>query len=174
MPATICVTGAGGFIASWLVKYLLERGYNVRGTIRGDPPAHLTSLPHAKERLTLYKADLLTPGSFDHAFAGCDGVFHTASPFFFQTKDPENELLKPAIEGTLSVLNSAYNTPSVKRVIVTSSTAAVMIGNYDTNHEFVEDDWSDAELLKMTKQWYLLSKTLAERAVWDFYNSKPK
>ncbi|CAL2246133.1 unnamed protein product [Prunus armeniaca] len=85
---TVCVTGAGGFIASWIVKLLLERGYTVRGTLRNpdDPKnAHLRELEGARERLSLRKADLLDYDSLKEAINGCDGVFHTASPV---TDDP--------------------------------------------------------------------------------------
>jgi cinnamoyl-CoA reductase len=85
---TVCVTGAGGFIASWLVKRLLEKGYTVRGTVRNpvDPKNdHLRALEGAADRLTLLRADLLDPDSLLEAFSGCDGVFHAASPV---TDDP--------------------------------------------------------------------------------------
>ncbi|GLT53967.1 hypothetical protein SLA2020_272010 [Shorea laevis] len=80
---TVCVTGAGGFIASWIVKLLLEKGYTVKGTLRNpdDPKnAHLKELEGAKERLTLWKTDLLDYESLKAAIDGCDGVIHTASP----------------------------------------------------------------------------------------------
>ncbi|CAL5444198.1 unnamed protein product [Camellia sinensis] len=86
---TVCVTGAGGFIASWIVKLLLEKGYSVRGTVRNpdDPKnSHLRELEGANERLTLCRADLLDFESLRKAINGCDGVFHTASPV---TNDPD-------------------------------------------------------------------------------------
>lgn len=85
---TVCVTGAGGFIASWLVKLLLQKGYTVRGTVRNaddQKNAHLKELEGAKERLSLFSADLLDFDSLKAAITGCDGVFHTASPV---TDDP--------------------------------------------------------------------------------------
>ncbi|XP_066382871.1 cinnamoyl-CoA reductase 1-like isoform X2 [Miscanthus floridulus] len=96
---TVCVTGAGGFIASWLVKRLLEKGYTVRGTVRSpvDPKNdHLRALDGAADRLVLLRADLLDPESLVEAFSGCDGVFHAASPV---TDDPEM-MIEPAIRGT--------------------------------------------------------------------------
>jgi nucleoside-diphosphate-sugar epimerase len=88
---TVCVTGASGFIASWLVKLLLERGYTVRGTIRNpDKAKFLLQLPGASDCLKLFSADLLEPGSFDEAVAGCDGVFHVASPLIVEAiTDPQ-------------------------------------------------------------------------------------
>ncbi|RYR69603.1 hypothetical protein Ahy_A03g016163 [Arachis hypogaea] len=90
----VCVTGASGYIASWIVNFLLQRGYTVRATVRdpSDPKKveHLLKLNGAKERLHLFKADLLEEGSFDSAIEGCDGVFHTASPVLLHVvKDPE-------------------------------------------------------------------------------------
>ncbi|KAI3472700.1 hypothetical protein Pfo_030966, partial [Paulownia fortunei] len=83
---TVCVTGASGYIASWLVKFLLQRGYTVKASVRdlNDPKKtqHLLALDGAKERLQLIKANLLEEGSFDSVVEGCDGVFHTASPFY--------------------------------------------------------------------------------------------
>ena len=96
----VCVTGANGYIASHLVKQLLERGYRVRGTARNieddTKVGHLKALPGAEERLELIQADLLTDGAFDEAVAGCDVVFHTASPFF--QSDKREELIEPALQ----------------------------------------------------------------------------
>jgi len=175
----VCVTGAAGFIASHLIKQLLEKGYHVRGTVRNlqkkDNYQHLINLPFANERLELLEANLTEEGSFDKAISGCEGVFHTASPFYFKNiKDPQKEMIEPAVFGTLNVLKSCKANPSVKRVIVTSSVAAVMLGDYQENHVFTEADWSDVEFLQQTQQWYLLSKTLSERACWDFYEKEAK
>ncbi|KAL3347480.1 hypothetical protein AABB24_021251 [Solanum stoloniferum] len=94
---TVCVTGASGFIASWLVKFLLHRGYTVKASVRdpNDPKKtdHLTSLDGAKERLHLFKASLLEEGSFDAVVDGCEGVFHTASPCYLEVKDPQKMLI---------------------------------------------------------------------------------
>ncbi|XP_047326277.1 phenylacetaldehyde reductase-like [Impatiens glandulifera] len=126
---TVCVTGASGFIASWLVNHLLRRGYTVNATVRdlSDPKktAHLVALDGAKERLKLFKAELTDECSFDEAIEGCDGVFHVASPCSLTCKDPQVELIDPAVKGTINVLNSCAKTPSVKRVILTSSISAV-------------------------------------------------
>ncbi|RVW89106.1 Dihydroflavonol 4-reductase [Vitis vinifera] len=89
----VCVTGASGYIASWLVKLLLQRGYTVKATVRdpNDPKKteHLLALEGAKERLHLFKANLLEEGSFDSVVDGCDGVFHTASPVVLIVDDPQ-------------------------------------------------------------------------------------
>ncbi|KAK4278711.1 hypothetical protein QN277_016519 [Acacia crassicarpa] len=126
----VCVTGASGFIASWLVKLLLLRGYTVKATVR-DPNdskkvQHLLELEGARERLSLMKADLLEEGSFDSAVEGCEGVFHTASPVSVDVKDPQTELIDPALKGTLNVLKSCAKSPSLKRVVLTSSIATML------------------------------------------------
>ncbi|KAJ6341211.1 hypothetical protein OIU77_022519 [Salix suchowensis] len=120
---TVCVTGAGGFIASWIVKLLLEKGYSVRGTVRNpaDPKnSHLMELEGAQERLTLCKADLLDYESLQEAIQGCDGVFHTASPL---TDDP-HQMMEPAVTGTKNVMTAAAEA-KVRRVVLTSSIGAV-------------------------------------------------
>ncbi|KAL0798508.1 hypothetical protein Bca101_053683 [Brassica carinata] len=184
----VCVTGASGFLASWLVKRLLLEGYEVTGTVR-DPGfslsilslqasqsktqisvlvltgnakklAHLWKLEGAKERLRLVKADLMEDGSFDNAIMGCQGVFHTASP---------EEILKPAIEGTLNVLRSCRKNPSLKRVVLTSSSSTVRIrDDFDPNIPLDESVWTSVELCKRFQVWYALSKTLAEQAAWKY------
>lgn len=165
------MTGASGFIASWLVKLLLERGYTVRASVR-DPGnslkiAHLISLPGANERLELVKADLLDDGSFDSAVDGCAGVFHTASPFFFNTTNPQNELIDPALQGTINIVNACVKAKSVKRLVLTSSTAAVLYSAARKPEDVVDEQfWSDPEYCCRENLWYQLSKTLAEKEAW--------
>ncbi|KAK4842041.1 hypothetical protein QYF36_014786 [Acer negundo] len=174
----VCVTGASGYIASWLVKLLLEHGYTVRATVRDpdDPKKtqHLLSLDGAKERLDIFKASLSEEGSFDSAIDGCEGVFHTASPVVFSTNDPQADIVDAAVNGTLNVLKSCAKAPSVKRVVFTSSMAAVMHpGKPLTPHTVIDETWfSDPAIcdsLKVfEKNWYVLSKILAEDAAWKF------
>ncbi|GKV13822.1 hypothetical protein SLEP1_g24795 [Rubroshorea leprosula] len=170
----VCVTGASGFIASWLVKLLLDRGYTVKATIRdpNDPKEteHLLALNGAKERLHLFKAELLDEGSFDCVVDGCDGVFHTASPVFFDHPDYQAELIDAAVKGTLNVLKSCAKVASTKRVVLTSSTAAVLINEKPLTPDVVVDEtwFSDPAFCEKAKLWYVLSKTLAEEAAWKF------
>ncbi|CAN4123162.1 unnamed protein product [Withania somnifera] len=175
---TVCVTGASGYIASWLVKFLLQRGYTVKATVR-DPndskkTEHLTSLDGAKERLHLFKANLLEEGAFDAVVDGCEGVFHTASPFYLGAKDPQEELIDPAVKGTLNVLGSVAKTPSVRRVVLTSSVAAVAFNGKPRTPEVVVDEtwWSDPDFCRESQLWYVLSKTLAEDAAWKFVKER--
>ncbi|XP_058752367.1 cinnamoyl-CoA reductase CAD2-like isoform X3 [Vicia villosa] len=173
----VCVTGASGYIASWIVKFLLQRRYTVRATVRdlaGNPKKvdHLTKLDGAKERLHLFKADLLEEGSFDSAVEGCDGVFHTASPVRVVVKDPQVELIDPAVKGTLNVLKSCAKSPSVKRVVFTSSVAAIAYNTRPKNPEVIVDEtwFSDPDFCRESQSWYVLSKALAEAAAWEFVN----
>lgn len=170
----VCVTGAGGFIASWIVKLLLERGYTVRGTLRdpADPKKteHLSALDGSDERLQLFEAHLLEEGSFDAVVDGCECVFHTASPFYNNPKDPQAELIEPAVKGTLNVLASCKKSSSVKRVILTSSLATVVFTEKPLSPDVVVDEtsFSIPEICEKAKEWYVLSKTLAEQAAWKF------
>ncbi|XP_076915794.1 phenylacetaldehyde reductase-like [Bidens hawaiensis] len=183
----VCVTGASGYIASWLVKLLLHRGYTVKATTfwsfslmqinhLGDlkKTEHLLALDGAKERLHLFEADLLKDGSFDDAVKGCDGVFHCASPFFIHTDNPQEDLIDPAVKGTLNVLSSCSKVESIKRVVLTSSVAAVLYNGSPLTPEVVVDEswFSDHEFCKETKLWYPLSKTLAEEAAWKYVKEK--
>ncbi|KAJ0039022.1 hypothetical protein Pint_23952 [Pistacia integerrima] len=173
----VCVTGASGFIASWLVKLLLERGYTVKATVRNpdDPKIkHLHELDGAKERLHLFKANLLEEGSFDSAVDGCEGVFHTASPVTMSANDPQAELIDPAVKGTLNVLRSCAKVQSVKRVVITSSVVSALFNGKPLNPDVVVDEtwFSDPSFCKESKLWYHLSKTLAEEAAWRFAKEK--
>ncbi|XP_049395863.1 cinnamoyl-CoA reductase 1 isoform X2 [Solanum stenotomum] len=162
----VCVTGAGGFIASWLVKLLLEKGYTVRGTVRnpGDPKnGHLKELEGAKERLILLRADLLDYQSLREAIYGCDGVFHTASPV---TDDPE-QMVEPAVIGTKNVITAAAEA-KVGRVVFTSSIGTVYMDPNRAPDKVVDETcWSDLDFCKNTKNWYCYGKTVAEKTAWD-------
>ncbi|KAE8771361.1 Bifunctional dihydroflavonol 4-reductase/flavanone 4-reductase [Hordeum vulgare] len=164
---TVCVTGAGGYIGSWLVKLLLDKGYAVRGTVRNPDDAknaHLRALAGAAERLVLCKADLLDGDALRQAIAGCHGVFHTASPV---TDDPE-EMVEPAVRGTLNIIDAAAESGTVRRVVLTSSIGAIaMDPNRGADAVVDESCWSDLEFCKKTKNWYCYGKAAAERAAWE-------
>jgi nucleoside-diphosphate-sugar epimerase len=171
----ILVTGAGGYIASWIIEYLLEKGYRVRGTVRSlgqkKQLSHLEDMAKQYEgRLELFEADLLRHGSFQKAMEGCELVFHTASPFKISgVKDPQRELIDPALEGTRNVFLSIEETPSVKRVVLTSSVAAIFGDAREVedqpNHTFTEEAWNLSSNLQ--HQPYPFSKTLAEKEAWN-------
>ncbi|MFL6062138.1 MAG: NAD-dependent epimerase/dehydratase family protein [Marmoricola sp.] len=170
--APVLVTGGSGYVASWLVRYLLEDGRTVRATVR-DPQKkkgleHLHALAEAHPgRLTLLRAELLEPGCYSEAMAGCELVMHTASPFLLgNLKNPQKQLVDPALEGTRNVLASVEDTPSVKRVVLTSSVVAICGDNIDMRGKemFTEDDWNTTSSLD--HQPYPYSKTVAEKEAW--------
>lgn len=169
----VLVTGASGFIAGHIVGLLLERGHSVRGTVRSlkkEPElAHLRNLVGAAERLEFVAADLLAQGAFDAAVLGCDAVLHTASPYVLDAKDPQKDLVEPAVNGTHNVLTACLKSPSVKRVIVTSSMAAIT-DEPEGDHVLTEADWNTSSSLERNPYYY--SKTLAERAAWEFAEQK--
>ncbi|TVU43080.1 hypothetical protein EJB05_09516, partial [Eragrostis curvula] len=170
---TVCVTGAGGFLASWLVKLLLSTGrYAVRGTARdpdADKNAHLMALEGAGERLRLVKADMLDYSSVASAVASCEGVFHVASPVpFGRCSDPEADVIAPAVTGTLNVLRACHEA-KVKRVVLVSSVAAVFNNpSWPKGKAFDEDSWSDEEYCRKIEEWYFLSKISAEREAFAY------
>ncbi|KAL3624004.1 hypothetical protein CASFOL_032820 [Castilleja foliolosa] len=167
---TVCVTGAAGFIGSWLVMRLLERGYNVRATVR-DPGnmekvKHLTELPKADTNMSLWKADMNIDGSYDEAVEGCEGVFHMATPMDFEANDPEKEVIKPTIDGMLSIIRSCAKAKTVKRLIFTNSAGTLNVEQHK-KPVYDETNWSDLDFIystKMTGWMYFVSKILAEKA----------
>ncbi|KAJ8629513.1 hypothetical protein MRB53_022836 [Persea americana] len=171
MGETVCVTGANGFIGSWLVRTLLEKGYTVRGTCQPrTPTTHLLSLPAADLRLSLFEADLLDSAAIHAAVSGCSGVFHVASPCTLDDpRDPQEELLRPAVEGTLNVLE-ASRISGARRVVVTSSISSLVPNPGWPHHEKPVDEgsWTDLDYCRSRKKWYAVSKTLAEKEAWDY------
>lgn len=171
----VLVTGANGYIASWLVRKLLESGRHVHATVRnpGDKAkvGHLLRLgDEFPGKLALFKADLLQDASFDEAMQGCEIVFHTASPFIARNiSDPETQLIRPALEGTRNVLSSANRVKSVTRVVLTSSIAAVYGDAQDIRKTgkkaFDESDWNVTS--SSGYQPYQYSKTIAEKLAWE-------
>ncbi|XP_063967060.1 uncharacterized protein LOC129279427 [Lytechinus pictus] len=164
----VLVTGASGYIASHIVQQLLERDYAVRGTVRslGNEARiqHLKELcPDATHKLELVEADLENEESWKSAVDGCSYVLHTASPFPLAIPNNENDVINPAVEGVTNVLKAVAANGKVKRVVVTSAGLAIC-GNL-SNKEYSEKDWPDNVdgLLPYPK-----SKTLAEKAAWDF------
>jgi nucleoside-diphosphate-sugar epimerase len=157
MPQVL-VTGASGFIAGHCIADLAGHGYAVRGTVR-DPAraAHLDGLAE------LVTADLESEAGWAEAVAGCDYVLHVASPFPLEDPADEEELIRPAVQGTLRVLRACAASGTVRRVVLTSSVAAVRPA-YTGDAPLTEADWAAAD----GNDPYQKSKTLAERAAWDF------
>ncbi|RNA00909.1 NADPH-dependent aldehyde reductase ARI1-like isoform X1 [Brachionus plicatilis] len=166
----ILVTGASGYIATHIVKQLLELGFRVRGTVRSlkDDKKVLplkTLISNPKHELELCEADLLNEESWPAAVKDCTYVLHTASPFPNKVPKDENEIISPAVSGTLSVLKACIQTDSkVKKVVLTSSVVAVAGDNLKHLYTYTENDWPDLK----DQQAYTKSKIMAEKAAWDF------
>ncbi|QFU90978.1 NAD-dependent epimerase/dehydratase family protein [Amycolatopsis sp. YIM 10] len=152
MTGQVVVTGASGFIAGHVIAELRSHGYRVRGTAR-RPVDGLDDV---------VRADLSRDDGWAAAVEGCDYVLHVASPFPSETPKSEDELIRPAVDGTLRVLRAAADA-KVKRVVLTSSIAAVSSGHREETVR-TEADWSIVDRSPI----YAKSKTLAERAAWDF------
>ena len=126
----VLVTGGTGYVAGNIIKQLLDLGLTVHTTVR-DPSKTdrfqylVDAADKTKGSIKFFAGDLLQPGSFDEAAAGCTHIFHTASPFIVDVKDPQKDLIEPAVHGTENVLNAANKTSTVKVVVVTSSCAAI-------------------------------------------------
>lgn len=171
----ICVTGGSGFLASWVVKKLLDKGFKVHATTRKmDKALFLRGLDGATEdNLKIFDGcDFAVPNSFDAAIDGCYGVIHCASPFFNAGGTREN-LVEPAVKGTEMVLD-ACNKFEVQRVTLTASSACVIV-DYGTkaaksetgNHVYTDEDFSPADILEEKKNYYSLSKLYAEQRAWE-------
>ena len=167
----VLVTGGSGFVGTHVILKLLEAGHEVRTTVRDlsrEPEVRATlgaAGADPGDRLTFFSADLEKDGGWAEAVAGCEYVHHVASPFPQAQPKDENELIRPAREGTLRVLRAACDS-GVKRVVITSSFAAIGYGHGQRDTPYTEADWTDPE--GPAVQPYMKSKTLAERAAWDF------
>ena len=167
----VLVTGGSGFIGAHCILQLLGSGYRVRTTVRSlDREAHVRAMLKAGgadpgDALSFAAADLMSDAGWPEAVAGCDFALHVASPFPLSVPKHEDELIVPAREGALRVLRAARQA-SVKRVVLTSSFAAIGYGQVPTDAPFTEKNWTDPNGQGVTA--YVKSKTLAERAAWNF------
>jgi dihydroflavonol-4-reductase len=171
---TVLVTGGSGFLGGWCVVEAMRRGYAVRTTVRSlsrEPEVReaVESEVNTGDRLTVLAADLTRDEGWAEAVGGCDYVLHVASPFPpKQPKDPD-ELIVPAREGTVRVLAASLDA-GVKRVVVTSSVAAIRLAAGAAKRPLDERDWTDPESPGLTP--YVRSKTIAEQAAWDLVRER--
>ncbi|HMF70084.1 MAG TPA: aldehyde reductase [Flavitalea sp.] len=167
---TVLVTGGTGFVGIHTILQLLQQGYTVKTTLRSLykkdsivdalKDGGLTDL----QNLSFFEADLTADAGWDDAVKGCDYVLHVASPFPLVEPEHENELIIPARDGSLRVLKAAQKA-GVKRVVLTSSFAAIGYSIDPKDHIFTEEDWTDENA---PLRPYIKSKTVAEKAAWDF------
>lgn len=168
MPDTVLVTGGTGYVAGWCIVSLLERGYDVRTTVRNlDRSAgvraaieHETSVGNS---LSFVTADLGSDDGWDDAAAGCAYVLHVASPM--SSSRDEQSVVGPAVEGVERVLRAARDA-GARRVVYTSTCGAIYYGHPERAEPFDERDWTNVDAGGMST--YVKSKALAERAAWDF------
>ena len=166
----VLVTGASGFIAIHCIHELLKTGYLVKGSLRDmkreDDVRKSLEKDSENHKLEFCKLDLLDDEGWDEAAFDCDYLLHIASPFTIQEPKKESLLIKPALEGTLRALNASKNSSKIKKVVLTSSMAAIAYGHHKKLCS--PKDWTDT-----TKNVgaYVKSKTIAEKAAWDFVHS---
>ncbi|HWG00581.1 MAG TPA: aldehyde reductase [Trebonia sp.] len=179
--ATVLVTGGTGFLAGYCIAQLLRAGYRVRATVRtaaktgqveraaraagAVPDGAVPDGALSDGVLSFTVADLTSDADWAEAVRGCDYVLHVASPLPRDVPRDASELIDPAREGTLRVLRAARDA-GVRRTVLTSSFAAIGYGHPPTARPFTEDDWTNVDAPEVNP--YLKSKTLAERAAWDF------
>lgn len=171
--APVLVTGATGYVAGWVIERLLAKGCSVHAAVR-DPSnkEKLKYLDDLAEKLpgtiTYFETDLLKVGSYAEGMAGCELVFHTASPFTTAVKDPQKELVDPAKLGTRNVLEEASRCPTVKKVVLTSSCASIYGDSADSEDApggvLTEEVWNTTSTLEHSP--YSFSKTEAEKEAW--------
>ncbi|KAM0748085.1 NAD(P)-binding protein [Meredithblackwellia eburnea MCA 4105] len=178
--AFVLLTGASGFLAAHVGQQLLERGYKVRGTVRSKEKGEYLDNLYKKLGIAdkwewVIVEDVEPEGAFDEAVKGVDGIAHTASPFHFRVTDPYKDLVNPAVNGTVNVLKSALKEPKIQRIVITSSFAAI-VNPEKPVYTFTEKDWNSFSLKELEEKKggvdafhaYRASKTLAEKAAWDF------
>ncbi len=165
----VLLTGISGYLGQHCAVELLNNGYAVKGSLRSLSKSdsilnNLKEHVDTTENLEFCELNLLDDSGWDQAVAGCDFVMHVASPFISKVPKDENELIKPAVEGTIRALEAAHKA-GIKRVVLTSSMVA-MLGDLTGDEHIDENSWTNVEAKNMTA--YLKSKTLAEQAAWKF------
>ncbi|XP_024993180.1 vestitone reductase-like [Cynara cardunculus var. scolymus] len=179
---TVCVTGGRGYLASWMIKRLLDDGYSVNATVRTTDSglrkdvSYLTNLPGASERLKIFDADLSKPDTFKAPIKGCIGVFLVAHPMDFVGKEPEEVVTERAMKGNLGILQACVDSKTVKKVVYTSSGSAVVLNGKNHTEVLDEESWSDVDYIRgRYKDFgapYYISKTIIEKRILDFADNK--
>ncbi|KAJ3133403.1 methylglyoxal reductase (NADPH-dependent) gre2 [Physocladia obscura] len=177
MAQLVLVSGVSGFVGSHVARELLEQGYNVRGTATETRQSLLPYVKHEAQLSLVVVEDIEAPGAFDTAVVGTDFVLHTASPFHYNIIDAKRDLVDPAVNGTIGILKAiAAHAPTVRRVVITSSMAAIRTTTPALKEGLSEADWNTGVVAAFEQQGsvtpaniaYPASKTLAETAAWAF------
>jgi len=172
----ILVTGVTGYIAAHVAEQLLAKGYRVRGTARTASKADYLKEKFGDKFDYVIVRELTEEGAFDEAVKGVDGIMHVASPFHYNVNDPK-DLIDPAKKGTVSLLSAALkNGPNVKRIVITSSFAAISEPKEEAGYLYTEKDWNNASSKEVQEKGkdtpaavvYRASKAEAEKSAWDF------
>jgi len=169
----VLVTGISGYVGQHCAAELLKKGYSVRGSVRNlsktdEVSAGLKKEVDPKGNIEFCELNLMKDEGWDKAMEGCDFVLHVASPFVVKEPKNENELIRPAVDGTLRALKAAKKA-GVERVVVTSSIVA-MFGGAKASAKINQDSWTDVNASNITA--YLKSKTLAEKSAWEFIQNQ--
>jgi len=177
----VMITGATGYVGGMITKKFLEDGLKVHAPIRNPENKEKTkyleaAAANSSGSITFFKADLLNEGSYDKSMAGCELVVHTASPFISSTKNPQTDLVDPALKGTTNVMNSVRKMDSVKRVVLTSSCVAMYGDAKDTlnypNQTMTEDLWNTTS--SVSRSPYNYSKVVAEKKAWEMTDNQKR
>ena len=180
MKQTILVTGGAGYIGSWIVKDLIEKGHTVRVSVRDksktEKYSHLLDLDKQfSGTIELWEADLTVPNSFDEVAKGCDSIIHVASPFLLSLDNPQQNLIDPALKGTQHVLNAATKSGTVKKIVLTSSIASIYGDNSDWDVAKFPNGMNESqfnETSSIDHQPYSYSKVLAEKEAWKIHDTQ--
>ena len=169
----VLVTGISGYVGQHCAAELLKQGYSVRGSVRNVNKTKevingIQKEVDPKGNLEFCELDLMKDAGWDQAMAGCDFVLHVASPFVIKVPKDENELIKPAVDGTLRALKAAKKA-GVKRVVLTSSIVS-MLGDANGSIHINQQSWTNTKAKNVTA--YPKSKTLAEKTAWEFINNQ--
>jgi nucleoside-diphosphate-sugar epimerase len=174
---TVLVTGANSFYAGAIIDLLVARNFHINGTVRSASSIPPLQALHDSSFTPFLVPDITVPHVFDAAAQNCIAIFHVASPVPSSFQSAEQEVLLPAINGVTSIMDTASRTPTIKRIILTSSVAAIITPSIEKT--YTEEDWYTpdyAQACKATRfqEAYIASKALAEKAAWDFIaNHKP-
>lgn len=177
----VMLTGATGYVGGHIAKKLMENGHTVHAPIRNPENKEKTKYldkiaKSSKGDIRYFKADLLQSGSYKEAMQGCELVIHTASPFITSTKNPQKDLVDPALKGTENVMQTVRDTETVKRVVLTSSCVAIYGDAKDTldypDQMMREDIWNTTSSVKQAP--YNYSKTVAEKKAWEMTQAQDK